>query len=793
MTLGRWVALGVLLVGLVTQAQETTAWRDGQFHVDVAGVVGRSDVVMGRPNEKADEAMPLGNGTLGVAVWSADGFTAQLNRADTLPDRLSAGQVVIPGLAQIAQAKDYAGRLDLYHEQFRESGGGMTATAFVQPDRDVLVVDVTGADPAKQQTAVLKLWAPRSATAKTRGQIGMLAQSWVDDTRPGASGRHFGSLALITAEGRDVTVSVTDPLTVTVSFRPDAKGHFRVIAAAPHFDGRADPAAIASSQLVPQPDSAHRAHWESFWHRAGLIKVTSKDGSGDYMENLRDLYLYVAAIEKGVEYPGSQAGVADMISAARDDHRWDSSAFWHWNLRMQVAANIGAGLGDLNAPYFNLYRENLENIEAWTRENMKGLPGSCVPETMRFNGAGIEYESQWKPVSIGRDCDAGFKPYYNARTLSTGAEVSLWVWEQYLTTRDRDFLAKNYPLMASSARFLLAYQKVGADGLLHTSPSNAHETQWDVTDPTTDVAAIRALYPAVIEAAHLLNKDAELAASLEAALRKTPELPRVAENDARRLVPASTDADGADVIGESWQPGAERHNVENIGLEPVWPYAIIGDTSPLFALAVRTYQHRPFPVTADWSFDPIQAARLHLGSEVGSTLVAITEKYQHAVNGMAKWAPDDTEFYIEQAGVTADALAEALVQDYDGVIRIAPAIPPGWDFDGSVVVRGKAKVDVQTKDGAATTVVVEAGETGPIRMRSPWPEKAVDVISGKTGKVIASSAPGKLIEFDGAEGTAYRVAPQGAGPARFEPVTGTPARSARKLGAAQIGLLPERQ
>jgi hypothetical protein len=33
--------------------------------------------------------MPLGNGRLDVAVWSGDGFTAQLNRADTLPDRLS--------------------------------------------------------------------------------------------------------------------------------------------------------------------------------------------------------------------------------------------------------------------------------------------------------------------------------------------------------------------------------------------------------------------------------------------------------------------------------------------------------------------------------------------------------------------------------------------------------------------------------------------------------------------------------------------------------------------------------
>ncbi len=80
--------------------------------------------------------MPLGNGSLGVAVWSAEGFTAQLNRADTLPDRLSPGQVVIPGLASLTSATDYAGRLDLYNGDFREQGEGMTAIAYVQPDAD---------------------------------------------------------------------------------------------------------------------------------------------------------------------------------------------------------------------------------------------------------------------------------------------------------------------------------------------------------------------------------------------------------------------------------------------------------------------------------------------------------------------------------------------------------------------------------------------------------------------------------------------------------------------------------
>ncbi|MEO6965338.1 MAG: glycoside hydrolase [Acidobacteriaceae bacterium] len=768
----------------------TTAWKRGQFHVDVAGVVSRSDIVLAQPNIQAGQAMPLGNGRLGVAVWSADGFTAQLNRADTLPDRLSPGQVVLPGLTPLIRAGDYAGRLDLYNGEFQEHGGGMTAKAYVQPDTDTLVIDVTGALPAEQQTAQLRLWEPRTAQTLAKGRVGMLWQHWKDNKNPGFSGRSFGSLSAITALGRDVSVAVTSPLTITVSFKPYPDGHFRILVAAPQYNGTQNAAAIAHTALSVISPSTHRAWWHAFWNRTGMIKITSQDGVGEYMENLRNIYLFDAAAEKGVEFPGSQAGVADMLSSARDAHQWDPSAFWHWNLRMQVAANLGAGLSQLNRPYFNLYRENLPNIEKWTKQNMKGRDGVCVPETMRFNGQGIEYESSWKPISIGRDCDANFKPYYNARTLSTGAEISLWVWQQYLATNDRKFLTRNYPVMAASARFLLAYQKPGSDGMLHTSPSNAHETQWDVTDPTTDIAATRALYPATIQAATLLGKDPDLVRQLKAALPKVPRFPRTQATGHRTLLPPSADAEGQDVIAESYLPGAPNHNEENIGLEPVWPYNLIGDTSQLFSLAKRTYQHRLFSGDADWSFDPIQAARLGLGSEVGAMLVKITERYQHSPNGLANWEVPYGEFYIEQVGVVADALQEALVQDYDGLIRIAPAVPQGWTMDGSVYVRGRTKVDVQVRDGAVTTVVVEAGTTQTFRVRNPWPGQPVTIVAGSSNKKVAATDLGPVLRFRGTAGTNYRIERQDAPNTvyKFAPVGGSAAVTAKRLGQVQIGL-----
>jgi len=754
---------------------------------DVPGVVGRSDICLGQPNLQANQAMPLGNGRLGVAVWSADGLTAQLNRVDTLPARYSPGQILVPGLSVLTSAKDYSGRLNLYAGAFEERGAGMTATVYVEPDTDTLVVDVTGANPATPQTAQLRLWAPRMPRASVEGKIGILAQTWKDDRDPGASGRPFGSLAAITAQGRDVSVAVADPLTVTVTVTPDPDGRFRIIAAAPHYNGKEDANTIAAIMFHNTSPLAHKAWWNAFWQRAGLIKIGSPDGSGEYLENLRNIYLFSAAASSGGEYPGSQAGVADMFSSVQDTHHWDPAAFWHWNLRMQVAANLGAGVAELNAPYFRLYRENLKNIETWTLEHMGGRPGVCVPETMRFNGQGIEYETSFGPAPVtGLDCDANSKPYYNARTLSTGAEVSLWVWRQYLATNDLKFLAANYPLMAASARFLLAYGKRGHDGLEHTSPSNAHETQWDTTDPTTDIAARMALYPATIRAAKLLGRDADLVRELTAAMHLIPPLPRTQTSGPLSLLPPSA-GDGEDVIADSYVPGAPNHNFENIGLEPVWPCSVVGDTSPLFALARRTYMHRPYPTNQDWSFDPIQAARLGLGSEVESTLLTLTKRYQRFVNGFANWGGNFGEFYIEQSGVVAAALQEALVQDYDGVIRIAPAVPHDWDFDGLVYVRAKTKVYVQVRSGAPTAVAIESGSNQKLSVRDPWPGQPVDVVTA-AGVKIRSRALAPVITFPATAGVSYRLERSDAPKIRLAPVSGVPATSVKTLGSVQIGL-----
>ena len=791
-------------------ATTTTAWQNGAFSENVGGIVSRSDVFLGKPNTLDTQSMPLGNGSLGVAAWAANGFTAQLNRSDTMPYRLSPGQVQIPGLAAMTSASNFTGSLDLYNGVLDESGGGMTMQAWVPAGKDELVVDVTGANPSTQQTATLNLWSGRTPTAAASGAIGSLAQTWVDNSQTGNSGQTFGAMAAITAGGQNVTASVVNSTEVQVAFTPNANGSFRVVIAAPSWTG--GNAATTASNLIGGDTTAtttsllatQSAWWNNYWADSGLIEMNSSDGTAQYMENLRDLYLYTeAASMKAGSLPGSQAGVADMFAYDEDQQDWYPAGYWLWNLRGQIAANLSSGNFALNLPIFNMYLNDLPAIESWTSAQMGGKAGACIPETMRFNGNGY-YNGGSNTQNAS--CATASSPSYNAENITSGAELSMWIWQQYQDTGSLSFLQTYYPIMEQSATFLLADQTVGSDGYLHAT-ANAHETQWAVTDPTDDLVADQALFPAVVSAATLLNTDSSLVSQLKTAENEIEPYARASQTSLTTLLnsqptsasaAASADAAGNDVIADSYQPSATLHNSENIGLEPVWPWGVIGDDTTvngdnLTALADRTYNYRPNGTTsADWDFDAVDAARLDMPSQVESDLIATTENYQVYDDGLATFSPPSTdEPYDEQAANVATTIDEAFATDYDATLRIAPAWPSGWDGSGTVFIQGGSKVDVQVESGTITTVAIQAGTTQTMNVRNPWSGQQVEVVNGSTGAVVVSPTTAATLSVPVTAGSSYLVE-QTASPTTslpFAQVTGTQATAYKSLGGkVQIGI-----
>jgi hypothetical protein len=785
----------------------TTAWQDGVFKLDAAGVVSRSDIVLGRPNLNPTASMPLGNGSLAAAAWAANGFTAQLNRSDTMPDRKSPGQVNIPGLSVISHAADFGGRLDLTDGVLQESGGGMSMKAWVSSANDVLIVDVTGANPDIAQTASINLWSGRKPTVAASGPVGTLAETWVDQGQAGASGRTFGSLAAITAGGQHVNTEVTSPTQVQVRFKPHSDGSFRVVVGSPAWTGGnaagtaqtllGDEATASSTALL----ASQHSWWNDFWTHSGLIEMNSADGSAAYLENLRTLYLYEeAASMKAGSYPGSQAGEADMFAWNKDAQTWTPSEFWLWNLRAEISANMSSGNYQLNTPIFDMYINDLSNIEAWTKQQMGGLPGACVPEVMRFNGNG----GATNP-GANSGCSEPGSPNWNALNITSGPELSVYMWQQYQATGDRAFLAKAFPFMEATAQFLLAYQQVGSDGLMH-AVANAHETQWAVHDPTTDFAADRTLFPIIASAAAIVGDSAgsdPLLDTFDHALSEIPPYPRT--DDATRstlLNPDYTqaqtdaaDAAGTDMIAISYEPAAARRNGENIELEPLWPWNDVSDqNSGMFALEQRSYDHRPNKGGNDWSFDAVDAARLEQAPQVESNLISLTAGHQVYPNGFADLGSSvGYQPYIEQEAGVATAVDEALAQDYDGIIRFAPAWPSDWDGGGTVYVQDNTKVDAQVQNGQLVTAAIEAGATGTVKVKNPWAGKQVEVVDGSNPtSVVVRPTSDAIFTVPVTAGKSYLVeqvsAPTTTLP--FVQVSGAAPTTDRHLKNVQLGLDP---
>lgn len=769
--------IGALLLPLCARGEPSLA----------GSIAARATIAIEQPNMLPTQAVGLGNGKLGAAFWSAQGLTLQLNRTDTLPERRAPGQVTFPDLGIMITDRRFRGRLNLEEGLLEEAGNGISLKAWVDHDADRVIVDIRGLEPEKLQHIRLALWEPRRPQAAAREDTAVLAESWLDDVQPGASGLRFGSLAAIRAIGRDVHASVLDERTVEVTALPSNDGHLEVVIAAPAYRGDRSALQAAGATLAPAINlESTVGWWRDFWTRVHPVRAESRDGIARYAETLRTLFLFASAAQSGDSIPGSHAGIADLFSSSKDDHFWDPGSFWFWNLRVQVAANLAAGVPELNTPVFALYRNNLEAIRRWTRDHMRGRPGVCIPETMRFNGNGVEFENdRFRPFAIiTHSCDADWSASSNARTLTSGAEIGLWVWRTYLQTNDRGFLVANYPLMVEPARFLLSYQKIGSDGLLHTAPSNAHETQMDVTDPTSDLSAIRALYPAVIDASKVLGTEAGLMRQLQTALEKTPVLPVVAATDVAQPAPSAVPGDK--VLAASYEPATNYANGENIGLEPVWPYNLIGIDDPLFPVAKRTFELRPFQHMATWSNDAIQAARLALGSEMARAIFQSVQLYQVYPNGLSALLSDPpAEFYLEQAAVVSLALSEALaVQERSGLIRLAPAIPAGWTIAGTTSLRANVSIDVEAVDGKLSAFSIRGGNGSSLNFVTPWKGSVQVMEDDRTLRII----DGERFTINAQPGRRYHVVPIGS--TLTPSYVGTAETTVKTLGRATIGLGP---
>ncbi|WP_150273462.1 glycosyl hydrolase family 95 catalytic domain-containing protein [Paenibacillus tepidiphilus] len=396
--------------------------------------------------------------------------------------------------------------------------------------------------------------------------------------------------------------------------------------------------------------------------------------------------------------PGTQAANLQGIWNQHVTPPWNSNYTTNINTQMNYWLAEVANLHECHEPLMDFIREASETGARTARVHY-GARGWVAHHNVDL----------WRStVPSGGDASWAFWPM-------GGVWLSRHLWEHYLYAPDRAFLEERaYPLMKGAALFALDWLVEDADGLLVTSPSTSPENRFlDAegrpcsvsTGTAMDMTLIRELFGHCIEAAALLDADAEFRQLLEEALP--------------RLAPLQVGADGrllewSEPFAES-EPG-HRHVSHLYGL---YPGTLINEleTPELLEASRRSLAHR------------IASG----GGHTGWSCAWLINLYARLKDGEAAYGFVRTlltrsiypnlfdahpPFQIDGNFGAAAGIAEMLLQSHLDVLCLLPALPAGWK-NGKVTglkARGGLTVDIEWQGSRLVTARIAAAHDGVCRL-----------------------------------------------------------------------------
>lgn len=397
---------------------------------------------------------------------------------------------------------------------------------------------------------------------------------------------------------------------------------------------------------------------------------------------------------------------------------WNSGYTLNINLEMNYWPAEVANLSECHAPLFGFLRQIAANGEQVARD-MYGLGGWTIHHNV----------SLWRE---GYPSD-GFV-YWFFWNMS-GPWLCNHIWEHYLFTGDRAFLAEHYPVMAGAARFCSQWlTDDGAGGLVTpvgTSPEN-HFLMPDgraaslCAGPTMDQTLVRHLFARTIAAADTLGMSDPLTDTLR---RQLPRLRGYRVGSRGQLLEWDREYREAEP--------QHRHVSHLFGL---YPGADITPEQPaLFAAARQSLLDRGDRTTG-WSMAWKSAlwARLLDGDHAWSTLRNLLRFVDPAEPGKKEGGVyrnllNALPFQIDgNFGATA-GMAEMLVQSHRGFIELLPALPAAWPHGEvrGLKARGGFEIDIRWRGGAVVEATVKSTSDALCLLRCKEREWRLDMKAGQ--------------------------------------------------------------
>ncbi len=752
----RWLVLALAVPSLVP-ASRGAAPREA----DAAAVAAHNDVIYLAPAKEGWAGVPLGNGNLGAQVWHADaGLTLQLNTAwSGVYDGSLARLCVQTTPDMLKGVSRYDQRLRLADAtlvtQIDGPGGTLHTTTFIDADRNVLVLRVQDDRADHGACAVtLETWRKSATHRLDDGRL------IVTDALHISGEPDYRYALAVAVEGTAATGLPVgdDRVTLTATGRT-----FTVyLALAETRDTNTDVTADVLARLAEArsrgPEALHQEHaawWRDFWSKS-FIQLASRDdrATADYIANLWYMHLYaMAAGSRGPVPPKFNGG---LWLCDRDTREWGPS-YWHWNTQETYWPVFAANHLELHKPYESMYWDMLPEVKKWTT-NFWETTGAQYQETIPFNGRLGNWD---KDRSVRPRLPVPALDGYTSLILSSSAEIAMQFWWAYSYTGDEAFLrTRAYPLMKAVGAFYVNYLEKDASGTYQDWPSNAHETYWTVLNPLPDLTAMRWLFPRLIQASEHLNCDADLRPVWRDRLEHLASYPRDSETGALLPYQARPNEQRQSRNGEN----PELHGVG------VFPLMILG--SDEYDLGLRTFLARRFVCANGWNTDAICAARLGLRGDADSRsegadqqhglewlLRQHAERYQNQPSGLCDYAgrARPPHAYLEASGTLATAVGEMLLQSFDGVIRICPALPAGWDATFKLLAHGGFLISAHAEQGKLRCAWILAQRDGAAAIANPFGREATVRLDGRV--VLSSADP--VLRFEARNGRTYVLCPAG--------------------------------
>ena len=581
----------------------------------------------------------------------------------------------------------------------------MTATTYVRADKDELVVDVTGADPNSTQTARINLQNGRNPDGRRRRRDraprrdvgGHRQRSRAAPARRSAASPPSPPAAANVDRARGRRAHRRGLL--QAQRRRHVPRHRRLARRGPAATPQATAAALIGTDATAANASAPRtcSGGSSYWAKVGLIRLSPPTAP-------RTTWRTCA---RSSSTSRARPSAARSRPARRARTRCSTSAA---TARAGAAATTGTGTCACTSrptwaratptPTCRASASTATTSRASAAGRSSGWAAGPA-SACRRRCASTAPAGTRAPTTATRAAIAAGPPEWNRRNLTTGAKVSL---RDLARTTWRPTTARSSSTttrcMADAARFLLAYAVEGADGKLHTSPSNAHETQWDVATRSPTASAMKTLFPIVVEAAHAARpRRARSSPSCRRRSRRSSTSRRETRNG-QTVFAYSANPTGAAAQRREPRPRAASSRA-------TWSPTRRRRSS---RWRRRTYATRRFVNANDWSLDAVDAARLHNGAEVAARLRATTSSLPALRQRPRQPRP----------GGRDQRLRRARRRDRAG------ASTRRWrpDFDGIAADRARGAAGLERRGHRLPAAPLEGPRAGPGRRRSPPPRSS---------------------------------------------------------------------